>query len=84
LNIKILGVGCANCVNLAEAARQAAAELGIQAEVTKITDPTEWFPYHLDATPGLVIDEVLVASGKPIPALDQVKELIRTRLQPTA
>jgi len=77
VNIKILGSGCANCVNLAATATQAAADLGIQAEVTKVTDPTQWFPYHLDATPGLVIDERLVASGKPIPTLDQVKELIK-------
>jgi len=67
MNIKILGSGCANCVHLAEEATRAAADLGVDAEVTKVTDPTQWFPYNLDATPGLVIDEQLVASGKPIP-----------------
>jgi len=80
MNIKILGIGCANCINLAAEATQAAAELGVEAEVTKITDPTDWFPYNLDATPGLVIDEVLVASGKPIPTLDQVRELVRAAM----
>jgi len=80
MNIKILGVGCANCVNLAAEATQAADELGVTAEVTKITDPTQWFAYDLKATPGLVIDEVLVASGKPIPTLDQVRELIRAAM----
>jgi len=80
MNIKILGIGCNNCVNLASKARQAATELGVDFELTKLTDPTEWFPYNLDATPGLVIDEKLVASGKPIPTLDTVRELIKAAM----
>ena len=80
MNIKILGIGCANCVNLADEAKQAAAELGVEAEVTKVIDANQWFPYNLDATPGLVIDEKLVASGKPIPTLDQVRELIQAAM----
>ena len=80
MNIKVLGIGCANCVNLAQEATQAAAELGVEAEVTKVTDPSLWFAYDLDATPGLVIDEKLVASGKPIPTLDQVRELVRAAM----
>ncbi|MDR0285057.1 MAG: thioredoxin family protein [Propionibacteriaceae bacterium] len=84
MNIKILGIGCANCINLAAEATQAAAELGIDAEVTKVTDINVILTYDLPATPGLVIDEKVVASGKPIPTLDQVRELVRAAADPVS
>ncbi len=75
MNIKILGPGCKNCERLAEDVKQAVGELGIEAEVTKVSDFAEIASYGLMSSPGLVIDEKLVSSGR-IPAIKDIKTLI--------
>jgi len=75
VNIKILGPGCANCVNLEKAAKQAASELGIAATFEKVTDYADIYSYGIMSTPGLVVDEQVVLSGR-VPTARQVKELL--------
>jgi small redox-active disulfide protein 2 len=62
--IKILGTGCRKCVALGENAKAAAAAAGKTAEIVKVTDIAEIAGYGLMSTPGLVIDDKLVSSGK--------------------
>jgi small redox-active disulfide protein 2 len=64
LNIKVLGSGCANCVQVETIARQAVISLGIEAHVEKITNRAEFAQYGILATPGLVINEKLVCGGR--------------------
>jgi small redox-active disulfide protein 2 len=64
LTIKVLGPGCANCQKVEQAARQAAAMLGVEARIEKVTDYAAIRSYNLLATPGLVINERLVAAGR--------------------
>ncbi|GAA6524982.1 thioredoxin family protein [Intrasporangium sp. DVR] len=67
--VKILGPGCANCRNLEKNTRAALAELGVDATVEKVTDYSEIAGYGVLKTPGLVVDEELVVSGRvPRPA----------------
>ncbi len=69
MNIKVLGPGCMNCINLMNNAKMAAAQLGIKATYEKLTDWQDFVQYGLRATPGLVINEKLVSSGRvPTPA----------------
>jgi small redox-active disulfide protein 2 len=69
ITIKILGPGCANCRRLEEQSRKAAQELGIDAEIVKVSDTEGILAYDVLATPGLVINEKLVSSGRiPSPA----------------
>jgi small redox-active disulfide protein 2 len=75
VNIKILGPGCANCVNLEKAAKQAASELGIDATFEKVTDYADIYSYGIMSTPGLVVDDVVVLAGR-VPTARQVKELL--------
>jgi len=62
--IKILGSGCRKCVALGENAKAATAAAGITAEIVKVTDFAEIARYGVMSTPGLVIDEKLMSSGK--------------------
>jgi small redox-active disulfide protein 2 len=75
MNIKILGPGCANCVNLEKAAKQAASELGIDATFEKVTDYAEIVSYNIMSTPGLVVDDLVVLAGR-VPTVRQVKEIL--------
>ncbi len=75
MKIKVLGPGCANCVNLEKAARAAVAELGIDADIEKVTDYAAIAGYGVMRTPGLVVDEQLVLSGR-VPTTAQVRELL--------
>lgn len=77
MDIKVLGPGCANCTKMEELAKKAVAELGIEAKVEKVTDMREIMKYTM-STPGLVVDGKLKHSGKPLPTLEKVKELLRT------
>ena len=75
MDIKILGSGCANCVNLEKATRKAVAELGIDATFEKVTDYADIASYGIMRTPGLVVDEQVLLAGR-VPTAAQVKELL--------
>jgi small redox-active disulfide protein 2 len=66
--IKILGSGCKKCVALGENALAAAKAAGKEAEIVKVTDFVQIAGYGVMSTPGLVIDEKLVSSGKVLTA----------------
>jgi len=78
LTIKVLGPGCRNCETLAQKTIDALEALAQQypeaAAVTieKVTDHNKFVDYGLMFTPGLVINEKLVSSGR-IPAVSQLK-----------
>ena len=76
LTIKVLGPGCANCRKLEEIVHQAVTATGVEAQVVKVTDMQEILAYDILKTPGLVINEKLVSSGR-IPAPGAVAEWIR-------
>ena len=71
--VKILGSGCANCKKLEAVAREAASSAGIEAQFIKVTDMKDIMAYDLMSTPGLVIDDKLVSSGR-IPTQAEVKQ----------
>jgi len=73
--IQILGSGCSRCEVLATHARQAADELDMPYELTKITDLKEIMSYGVMSTPGLVIDGVVKATGRVVPVAEIVKML---------
>ena len=73
LTVKILGSGCANCKKLETVAREAAAASKVEAEFVKVTDMQQIMAYDLLSTPGLVVNEKLVSSGR-IPTVAEVQK----------
>lgn len=71
LTIKVLGSGCPNCKKVESIAQQVIAQMGLQAEVIKVTDYAQISEYNILATPGLVINEKVVSSGR-IPSPGEV------------
>lgn len=74
--IKVLGMdGCANCQKLKENTQKAVSELDLKAKVQKVDDITEVMSYGVMATPGLVIDDKVVFSGK-VADVEEIKKLL--------
>jgi small redox-active disulfide protein 2 len=79
LNIKILGPGCPRCQEVEKRAKEVVQEMNIEANIEKVTDLKKIMEYKLLSTPGLVINEKVVISGK-IPAKSQIKQWIEEEL----
>ena len=80
LSIKVLGSGCANCHKVEALAKQAVTQLGVEAKVEMVTDVQTIMGYGVMSTPGLVINEKVVSTGR-VPALSQITTMITTALQ---
>jgi small redox-active disulfide protein 2 len=76
MNIKILGSGCKSCITLAENTKVALKELGIEAEIEKVTDFAQIASYGVMSTPALVIDEKVVSYGKVLKPKEIVQYFI--------
>ena len=79
MNIKILGPGCARCQQMEKTAREVVKELSIEATVEEVKDMKKIMQYPILTTPGLVIDEKLVCSGR-VPTKVEVTTFITTAL----
>lgn len=75
MHIKILGKGCKNCDKLAQNAKTAAEDLGINATIEKVTDLDDIVNYGVMKTPALVVDESLKSQGKVL-AVSQIRKLL--------
>jgi small redox-active disulfide protein 2 len=64
MRIVILGPGCPRCHEVEKRTINALAELGIAADVEKISDIKRIMEFDILGTPGLVIDGKVVCSGK--------------------
>lgn len=62
-DIKVLGPGCKRCQATEDMVKAAAAELGLDATVGKVTDYAEIAKYGIASTPGIVIDGKVVHAG---------------------
>jgi len=79
VKIQVLGTGCANCHKVEALAQQATAQLGVEAEVTMVTDGREIMRYGILGTPGLVVNGQVVSAGR-VPALSQITTMLTAAL----
>jgi len=80
LTIKILGPGCENCKRLAWLVERVINHLAIEAQIIKVTDYPEIMKYKVISTPGLVVNEKLVATGR-IPSEAEITTFITSALE---
>lgn len=73
--VKILGPGCRNCQNLERATREALADLGLEASVEKVTEYAAIASYGVMKTPGLVVDDEVLVSGR-VPKAEELRQLL--------
>ena len=64
MKVQVLGGGCSKCKILEAHAREAIAELGIQAEVEKVTDVEAIMAMGVMMTPALAIDGTVKSVGR--------------------
>jgi small redox-active disulfide protein 2 len=73
--LQILGTGCAKCKKLTENAEAAAKALGLEYELTKVTDITEIMKFGVMMTPALVVDGQVKVVGK-VPDPEAIKPML--------
>ncbi len=79
MKIKILGPGCARCHQLQSTTMEVVSDLHIDATIEQVKDIKKIMEYPILATPGLVIDEKLVCSGR-VPTKAEVTTFITMAL----
>jgi small redox-active disulfide protein 2 len=75
MKIKILGSGCAKCKQLNASVETAVKELGLPAEVVKVTEIAKIAAYGVMMTPALVIDGKVKSSGRNL-SVAEIKKII--------
>jgi small redox-active disulfide protein 2 len=64
LTIKVLGPGCANCERMEQLVRKIVDDLAVEAHIEKISDMQQILEYGVVNTPGLVVGDEVVVSGR--------------------
>ncbi len=75
MQIQVIGPGCSRCKTLAQLTEQAVKELGVSAEINKITDLKQIMALGVMMTPALAVDGKLKMAGR-VPSLEEIKKLL--------
>lgn len=75
MEIKVLGTGCPKCNKLEKSVREVIRDMGVDAEVMKVTDLNEIAAAGVMLTPALVIDGEVKATGK-LPSREELERFI--------
>ncbi len=75
MRIEILGSGCPKCKKLAENVEAAVMDLGVDAEVTKVTALKEIMDRGVMLTPALAVDGEVKSAGRVL-TVDEVKKML--------
>ena len=73
--LQILGTGCMKCRMLTDHTQQAAAALGLECTIEKVTDINEIIAFGVVSTPALVVDGETKAAGRVV-SVEAIKALL--------
>lgn len=79
VEITVVGTGCAKCKKLEEIVREVVSEMGVEADIKKMTDVAEIAQTGILMTPGLMIDGKVKLKGK-VPSKTEVEKIIKASL----
>lgn len=78
MKIEVFGTGCPKCNMLEANTMKVLRNLGVQAEVVKVTDIEQIVNRGLMSTPALAIDGEVVVAGR-VASVGELTELISSR-----
>ena len=76
LTIRVIGPGCYNCERLFELTLQVISEMGISADLGKLTDPADKAKFGITATPALIVNNQVKVVGR-VPTKEEIKKWIK-------
>ena len=75
MKIQVLGTGCPKCKEVARNVEAAVCELGIDAEVERVTGINDILSFGVMMTPALAVDGDVKAVGK-VPSVSDIKAML--------
>ena len=76
MQLLVIGPGCAKCKTLVQFTEQAVKELGVTAEITKVTDLKQIMALGVMMTPALAVNGTIKVVGK-VPSVAEIKTLLQ-------
>jgi small redox-active disulfide protein 2 len=73
--LQILGSGCAKCNELAQRTQAAAAALGLEYGIEKVSNLKQIMDFGVMRTPALVVDGAVKVSGR-VPSVEEIKAML--------
>jgi small redox-active disulfide protein 2 len=75
MQLLVIGPGCTRCKTLAQLTEQAVKDLGITAEINKVTDLKQIMALGVMMTPALAVNGTVKLAGR-VPSLEEIKKLL--------
>ena len=76
MKIEVLGPGCPKCKVLENNVRKAIEEMGLDAEVIKVTDIGKMVEYGIMSSPALVVDGKVKSTGSVLD-VGEIKKMLK-------
>ena len=76
MQLLVIGPGCTKCKTLAQFTEQAVKELGVQAEISKVTDLKQIMALGVMMTPALAVNGTIKVVGK-VPSVAEIKTILQ-------
>jgi small redox-active disulfide protein 2 len=76
MQLLVIGPGCARCKTLAQFTAQAVQELGLTAEINKVTDLEQIMALGVMLTPALAVNGTIKVVGK-VPTIPEIKAILQ-------